>query len=138
MNKKTNRMELTDELAAKVTGGTGKAEEVRNKFQKQVAEVVEGSQIVVESYQAMDARRIGNEPQLLQAPQGSLEGLQKLMVSESVPGSGPAPGLVPPGASDSGAPPVGGPPPEAFGGPPPESFGGPPPEEPELPEEPEP
>ena len=138
MNNKTNKMELTDELAAKVTGGTGKAEEVRSKFQKQVAEVVESSQIVVDSYQAMDARRIGNEPQLLQAPQGSLEGLQRLMASESVPSSGPAPGLIPPDASSSGEPPIGGPPPEAFGGPPLGAFCGPPPEEPVLPEEPEP
>ena len=112
MGDKTNKMKLTVEQAEKVTGGVGNPDDTYDSFRQHIIGFGEGGQNIEDAYNQLDAAHIGNEPELMHAPQGPLEGLQALLGSGLAPGPMPESGYSSSGASYAGGPPFGAPPPE--------------------------
>ena len=117
MGEKKRKMELTDEQMAQVTGGTGKSDEAFENNYNHFIGFTEGRQVIDDTYNQIDVDHIGSEPELMQAPQGPLEGLQSILGSGFAPGPTPEPGLL-----AAGGPSVDEPPPESFDGPPSETI----------------
>ena len=110
-------MKLTVDQAEQVTGGTGKSDEAYENIHNHFIGFTEGRQVINDTYNQIDVDHIGSEPELMQAPQGPLEGLQSILGSGFAPGPTPQPGLL-----SAGGPSLDEPPPESFDSPPSETI----------------
>ena len=117
MGEKKDKMKLTVDQAEQVTGGTGKSDEAYENIYNHFIGFTEGRQVIDDAYNQIDVNHIGSEPELMQAPQGPLEGLQAILGSGFAPGPTPVPGLL-----SAGGPSLDEPPPESFDSPPSETI----------------
>lgn len=94
MDKKLDERLLTDEQLKQVTGGTGTSDEAYENTYNHFIGFTEGRQVINDAYSQIDLDHIGSQSELMQAPQGPLEGLQALLGSGLAPSPAPEPGLL--------------------------------------------